>query len=98
MAYREIKDQNGTTWRVWDTDPHQFAGRQVIAEDYASGWLTFECGDEKRRLAPSPPGWESMDGAELMRLLREAEVIGPRVRRVAGAAVAEAEREPAASE
>lgn len=25
---------------------------------FADGWLRFECGDQKRRLAPIPTGWE----------------------------------------
>ena len=77
MAYREITDRDGRTWQVWDTDPHQFAGRQVIAPDYASGWLTFECGNEKRRVAPSPARWEALDDPALLRLLLDAEVIQP---------------------
>ena len=91
MAYREITDQDGRTWRMWDTDPHQFAGRQVIAQEYASGWLTFECADEKRRVAPAPARWEEMDSADLLRLLAGAEVIGPRAKRLAEAALREAE-------
>jgi hypothetical protein len=80
MGYREITDPEGRTWSVWDTDPHQFAGRSVIAADYANGWLTFEAGDEKRRLAPAPAEWEALEAAALLRLLeRAAPVVGRRV-------------------
>ena len=91
MALREIMDPGGRVWRVWDTDPHQFAGRQVIAEDYAAGWLTFECEQEKRRLAPSPADWEALDTASLLRLLSGAEVIRERKQQPAGAGVPDSE-------
>jgi hypothetical protein len=91
MAYREITDPGGRVWRVWDTNPHQFAGRQVIAADYASGWLTFECEQEKRRLAPAPAEWEALDAASLLRLLSDAEVIRERKQRLSGAGVPGAE-------
>lgn len=81
MAYREITDPVGRSWRVWDTDPHQFAGRSVIAAEYASGWLTFETGDEKRRLAPTPAQWDTLDTTGLLRLLEDAEVVRARAPR-----------------
>lgn len=97
MAYREITDANGRTWRVWDTDPHNFGGRQVLAPGYASGWLTFECADEKRRLAPAPAGWDALTAAALLRLLEGAEVIDPHAKRLAEAGVLNAERGGAAA-
>lgn len=86
MAYREITDPDGRAWRVWNTEPHQFTGRHVIAAEYASGWLTFETDDEKRRVAPAPTGWDALDNTALLRLLVDAKVIGPRVKRLAEAA------------
>lgn len=35
--------------------------RNPVAEEYAYGWLCFECADEKRRLAPVPEGWDRAD-------------------------------------
>jgi hypothetical protein len=81
MAFREITDQDGRTWSVWDTNPHEFGGRSIIAADYVSGWLTFECADEKRRLAPTPAGWEALDAPALLRLLEKAEPVGRRAPR-----------------
>ena len=42
---------------------------------YASGWLCFDSGHDKRRLAPIPPGWESLDARELARLFDAAEQV-----------------------
>ena len=36
--------------------------------------------------------WEALDNAALLRLMTEAEVIGPRAKRLAEAALADAER------
>jgi hypothetical protein len=32
--------------------------RPLVAPEYAYGWLCFQCGEEKRRLAPVPEEWE----------------------------------------
>jgi hypothetical protein len=36
------------------------------------GWLTFDCTDEKRRLAPVPDGWDALPDRELCELCRRA--------------------------
>jgi hypothetical protein len=42
-------------------------GRQLtsVRQRYEAGWLTFKFNDERRRLAPIPPRWESADIATL---------------------------------
>jgi len=42
-------------------------GRQPtsVRHEYEAGWLTFKFNDERRRLAPIPPRWESADVATL---------------------------------
>jgi hypothetical protein len=42
-------------------------GRQptAVRHRYEAGWLTFKFNDERRRLAPIPPRWESADVATL---------------------------------
>ncbi len=40
----------------------------------AHGWLVFKSEDEKRRLAPIPPDWESCHGRELRELWERAQV------------------------
>ncbi len=77
MAYREITDGSGRTWQVWDTNPHHSVGKSIIANGYEAGWLTFESGAEKRRLAPAPPEWDSLEGAALLQMLEGAEAVRP---------------------
>lgn len=36
------------------------------------GWLTFQCGVERRRLAPIPEGWASLPDATLVMLAAKA--------------------------
>ena len=70
---REFKDGSGKRWRVWDVYPSVQRGKSPsagVGEDpsqlaapfpnmeLSDGWLCFECGSEKRRLAPIPDGWE----------------------------------------
>ena len=42
-------------------------GRELrtVRSQYASGWLTFKRGSERRRLAPIPDAWETADEAAL---------------------------------
>jgi hypothetical protein len=58
VAYREFVDDAGTLWRVWDTHPVAANTLRTVSPTYATGWLTFESGGERRRLAPIPPDWE----------------------------------------
>src|SRR4051795_4527533 len=46
--------------------------RVVLGPAMAKGWLCFQSGAEKRRLAPFPPNWESLDDRELSNLLAAA--------------------------
>lgn len=69
MAYREFTDEGGRPWRAWDTYPQK---RELVSPGMEGGWLSFEGEDEKRRLAPVPPGWEEGTDAELRLLLRTA--------------------------
>ena len=39
---------------------------------YSSGWLCFQSGEEKRRLAPPPKDWESVTSQDLAGLLMQA--------------------------
>ncbi len=74
---REFKDANGTAWKVWDVYPYSGRAPRGSAADPAStfsafptrelseGWLVFECDNEKRRLAPIPPEWETCESCVL---------------------------------
>jgi hypothetical protein len=50
--------------------------RVRISIELTHGWLAFESKREKRRLAPIPEGWESLDDAGLERLCAQAQPIG----------------------
>ncbi|HEY7408665.1 MAG TPA: hypothetical protein VH638_10405 [Gemmatimonadaceae bacterium] len=62
VGYREFVDEAGTRWRVWDTYPVAANTLRSVSPGYAEGWLTFECEDERRRLAPIPPDWDRVSG------------------------------------
>jgi hypothetical protein len=50
----------------------------LVSPDLAAGWLTFQHGEERRRLTPIPASWDSLSDAELERLCERAEPVGPR--------------------
>ena len=62
------------TWRVWDTLPL----RGAAFGPFRAGWLTFDDGAERRRLAPIPPGWAELPVERLAALLRQANPAGIR--------------------
>ena len=84
MAHRQFTDSSGLTWDVWDVHPTTASqtlaalSRQggdagltpchAVAPGLAAGWLCFEQGPERRRLAPIPQGWEQLVERELERL------------------------------
>ena len=68
MAIRDFTDSFGNSWQVWETHPTT----SVVRDDFATGWLTFERGHERKRLAPIPPDWATLDEEGLRRLLRGA--------------------------
>ena len=72
MAQREITDELGRVWLVWDVNPSV-----VVKEELRSGWLTFETARDKRRLSPTPDGWESCTEAELLEHLGRATAVKP---------------------
>lgn len=69
MALREFEDEQGRTWRAWETIPSR-AGH--VQPDFASGWVCFESGNDKRRLAPAPTGWDQQPAERLRIMLRAA--------------------------
>jgi hypothetical protein len=44
----------------------------TVASEYSNGWLCFESEEEKRRLAPVPPGWEEAGPDRLSTWLQAA--------------------------
>ena len=51
--------------------------RSVLADRWASGWLTFETKGEKRRLSPFPDEWAHVSDEELERLCLQATPVKP---------------------
>ena len=54
MAYREFRDSAGVSWTVWETYPTK---PEMMEPVWRGGWLTFQSGTIRRRLAPIPKGW-----------------------------------------
>jgi len=68
MPLREFTDAKGATWWVWETQPTS----STVRSDYRGGWLTFESGQLRRRLAPIPEGWGEASEEQLRLLCLEA--------------------------
>lgn len=68
MALREFVDAAGRRWLVWATVPV----RTEAKGDFRDGWLTFDDGSERRRLAPVPDAWEAFPDDRLSLLVRVA--------------------------
>src|SRR4051812_47944252 len=47
--------------------------RVVVPDRLQKGWLAFQCGWERRRLAPIPGDWDDMTASELVELLQQAD-------------------------
>jgi hypothetical protein len=45
----------------------------VLRPEFERGWLCFDAGMFRRRLAPIPPKWEACSDAELEALCQQAE-------------------------
>jgi hypothetical protein len=71
MPYREIEDEDGV-WMVFSTEPRSGAN---VRPQYANGWMSFQRGPERRRLAPIPMDWEHADDDQLRTWLHRAELV-----------------------
>lgn len=74
MSYREFVGEDGRHWRAWNTFPASDRPRGV-ASSMVDGWLTFEHGTERLRIAPPPQGWEVASDEQLRAWLGEARPI-----------------------
>lgn len=52
--------------------------RIALPPQLSQGWVAFECDEDRRRVAPIPPGWHELPEQELVHLWREAELLPPR--------------------
>ena len=61
---------------------HASALRIALPPRLAHGWIAFECGEERRRVAPIPDGWSELDESGLRDLWAAAEELPPRRKRL----------------
>lgn len=71
---RDFSDHLGTRWIVYpvNSTARSELGGRFLPGPFQSGWLVFESGDRKLRLAPIPMGWHDMADSALRRLLESA--------------------------
>jgi hypothetical protein len=65
MRVREFTDSAGLHWLVWATMP---SSPHLVSPELHDGWLTFDSGSSRRRLAPIPQNWDQLS-AERLHLL-----------------------------
>jgi hypothetical protein len=60
-------DESDRAWEVHEIrDPFLSDRRnRFLRSEFSAGWLLFVSGEERRRLAPYPPGWRFADAARL---------------------------------
>jgi len=76
MALRELRDESGVLWTVYDVHPSTVRhGSLQIREELASGWLCFQSDAAKRRLVGIPEQWEQMEDGALMSLMTAAALV-----------------------
>jgi hypothetical protein len=82
---RQFRDGAGIEWKVFLTPRGSDAvsREHSLPEAYREGWLVFESSQEKRRLAPVPPDWESLSVDTLAALCGTAVPQTPRSRSTA---------------
>ena len=76
MALREFTDPSGDRWQVWETAP---VTQAALSEEYRGGWLTFDNGAERGRLAPVREAWCALSDERLALVARAAAAVVLRV-------------------
>lgn len=76
----DAKPWAGPERRVADERRQERESRVRLTYPLSEGWLVFKSDEEKRRLAPIPPHWESLRGQELRELWENADIIVERIR------------------
>lgn len=72
MPIRNFADSAGVHWQVWSTIPAMGG----VAGAFLQGWLTFDSGPQRRRLAPIPVDWERATDAQLRGYCERATIVG----------------------
>jgi hypothetical protein len=72
-------DDSDRSWEVHEIRDPVLPDRRnrFLRGEYAGGWLLFVSGDERRRLAPYPPGWRFADAARLRCWVNDALPVRP---------------------
>ena len=76
MAIRELT-VDGVRWTIWDVASGGMTG-QPLNEDLRGGWLNIQSTGQKRRIIPSPDGWEEWADDRLAEAVRTATPIPAR--------------------
>jgi len=83
MALRELRDDSGVLWTIYDVHPSAARHRTLqLREELASGWLCFQSDAAKRRLIGIPERWEQMDDSALMSLMTAAALVSAKTNRL----------------
>jgi hypothetical protein len=81
-THRVFVDDGGVQWDAFCVHPSPASsGRNALPAPYHEGWLSIQCSNEIRRVAPIPQGWSELPRDELCQLLQKAETSTPRKRR-----------------
>ena len=64
LVFTDESDRSWEVHEIRDPAPPERLTR-FLRHEYSAGWLLFVSGDERRRLAPYPPGWRFADAARL---------------------------------
>jgi len=76
MAIRELRDESGVLWTIYDVHPSTVRhGALQVREELASGWLCFQSDAAKRRLVGIPEQWEQLEDGALMSLMTAAALV-----------------------
>ena len=76
MALREVRDERGVLWTIYDVHPSTVRqGTIQVREELVSGWLCFQSDAAKRRLVGIPSDWEQLDDSALMSLMTAAALV-----------------------
>jgi hypothetical protein len=73
---RHPADRRGSSRRSGERRQVEDRSRVRVSSNLVQGWLAFQSKHDRRRLAPIPVGWESMDASALEQLCEQAKSIG----------------------
>ena len=72
VPLREIIDEEGEHWQVFDVYPTDGAQTGVLRESFLNGWLCFQSIKGRRRVVPIPEGWAEISDQKLRLMLSVA--------------------------